>query len=364
MNKLVLAALVLIIGTGCRNKDQAPPATATGSGSGSGAGSSSGSGTGSGSGSDGASEGDAAPFVTSARAMLVGHRAPAVTLGLLDGSRVELGKLLGQRPIYLKFWATWCVPCREQMPHLQATFDKYGDKLAVYAIDIGVDDPIENVRDMVKAKQLTMPVAYDRDGSVSEQFFLNVTPQHVLIDKAGIVRFVGHAVTPELERTIATLVSDGAEAVTAVPASAAAQALPALVLDNGSKLDLATRPKAPIALTFVTLFCDSYIADSRPATGATCAARAKQLEQQRTAHPNLAWVIVAYPVWTSSEDIDKFRKRLGIDVPIGIDRGNAWFRRFGVRDSYTTVLLAGDGTELGRVDGDGAKLAALIDKAH
>ena len=354
MNKLVLAALALVMVCGCGNKDKAPPAPSKESGSN----------TGSGSGSN--SEGDAAPFVESARTMIVGHRAPPVTLELLDGNRVELATLLGQRPIYLKFWATWCVPCREQMPHLQATFEKYGDKLAIDAVDVGVDDPIEDVRDMVKAKKLTLPVAYDRDGSVSEQFFLNVTPQHVLIDKAGIVRFVGHAVTPELERTIAALVADGAPAVAAapVPAPTPAQATPALVLDNGSKLELATRPKAPLALTFVTLFCDSYIADSRPSTGATCGARAKQVEEQRKAHPNLAWVIVAYPVWTSGEDIDKFRKRLGIAMPVGIDRGNAWFRHFGVRDSYTTVLLDSAGAELGRVDGDGTKLAALIDKAH
>jgi hypothetical protein len=100
---------------------------------------------------------------------------------------------------------------------------------------------------------------------------------------------------------------------------------------------------------------------SRPATGATCVVHAKQLEEQRKAHPNLAWVIVAYPVWTAGADIDDFRRRLGLTLPIGIDRGNAWFRHFGVRDSYTTVLLDAAGTELGRVDGDGTKLAALLD---
>jgi peroxiredoxin len=358
MSKVVLAALVLVIACGCGHRDKAPPAPAAGSGSASG----SATGTGTGTGSQG--EGDAAPFVETARSMMVGHRAPAVTLELLDGSHVELAKLIGQRPIYLKFWATWCVPCREQMPHLQATFEKHGDKLAVFAVDIGVDDPIEDVRDMVKDKHLTMPVAYDRDGSVSEQFFLNVTPQHVLIDKAGIVRFVGHAVTPELEQMIASLAAGSVPAVAAEPAAVPARETPALALDNGTKLELSTRPKAPLLLTFVTLFCDSYIADSRPETGAACAARAKQVEEQRKAHPDLAWVIVAYPVWTGGEDIDSFRKRLGIAMPIGIDRGNAWFHHFGVRDSYTTVLLDGAGTELGRVDGDGTTLAALIEKAH
>jgi peroxiredoxin len=349
MNHLVIAVLVLVTAGGCRDKpkDPPPPAPAPASAPA----------------PAGDDEGDAAGFVASARTMLVGRRAPAVTLELIDGTRVELAKLLGQRPIYLKFWATWCVPCREQMPHLQATFEKHGTELAIYAVDVGVDDPIEDVRDMVTAKHLTLPVAYDRDGSVSEQFFLSVTPQHVLIDKTGIVRFVGHAVTPELERAIAALVDGSAPAVASAPAPAPAPAPLALALDNGSRLELATRPKAPLALTFVTLFCDSYIADSRPATGATCAARAKQVAEQRKTHPDLDWVIVAYPVWTSESDIGDFRKRLGIAMPIGIDRGNAWFRHFGVRDSYTTILLDDTGTELGRVDGDGAELAALIARA-
>ena len=71
---------------------------------------------------------------------------------------------------------------------------------------------------------------------------------------------------------------------------------------------------------------------------------------------------VAYPVWTDRGDIAEYRKRLGATVPIGIDRGNAWFRKFGVRNPYTTVLLDGQGTELGRVEGDGAGLAALVAK--
>ena len=316
-------------------------------------------------------EGEAAAFVQTARDALVGHRAPAVSLEMLDGTRVELAKLIGQRPIYLKFWATWCVPCREQMPHLEATFRAHGDRLAVFAVDVGVDDPIENVRELVASKQLAMPVAIDRDGSVAEQFHLNVTPQHVLIDSAGIVRFVGHAVTPELERAIAALVEPSSAATPAVTANAAPAvaapspaAVPPLALDNGAMLELATRPHTPLALTFATLFCDSYIAESRPAIGAACAAHARQIEQVRKAHPELTWITVAYPVWTADDDIRDYRKRFGATAPIGIDRGNTWFRKFGVRDSYTTVLLDGSGAEVGRVSGDGAGLAALIAKAH
>jgi hypothetical protein len=137
-----------------------------------------------------------------------------------------------------------------------------------------------------------------------------------------------------------------------------------LTLDNGSKFDFASRPHTPLALTFATLFCDSYIAKSRPEIGAACAAHAHRIEEVHRAHPELTWITVAFPVWTNDEDIREYRKRLGATVPIGIDRGNAWFRRFGVRDSYTTVLFDGAGTELGRVDGDGGGLAALVDKAR
>lgn len=311
-------------------------------------------------------EGDAAPFVDTARDALVGHRAPAVAFDLLDGTHVELAQLLGHRPIYLKFWATWCVPCREQMPHLEASFRAHGDRLSVFAIDVGMNDPIENVREYVASKQIAVPIGIDRDGSVAEQFHLNVTPQHILIDGDGIVRFVGHAITPELERTIAAVIepSRAGSAATAPAVAAPVSTLPPLALDDGSKLDLASRPHEPLALTFATLFCDTYIAKSRPAIGATCAAHARQLEEVHRAHPRLTWVTVAFPVWTDAEDIRDYRKRLATTVPIGVDRGNVWFRKFGVRDTYTTVLLDSSGAELGRATGDGAELAALIAKAN
>ena len=342
MTKLALALALLV--TAC--KDKPAPVGNAGSGSGSGG------------------EGEAAEFVKSARDILVGHPAPAVALEMLDGSHVELAQLIGKKPIYLKFWATWCVPCREQMPHLEATFHAHGDKLAVYAVDVGVDDPIENVRDWVGQKKLTLPVAYDRDGSVAEKFYLNVTPQHVLIDTAGIVRYVGWAVTPELEQAITAVVEGHAAPVAAAAVREPAKAVPVLALDNGSKLELASRPHTPMVLTFATLFCDTYIADSRAAIGKTCAAHAHQIARMRQAYPDLTWVVVAWPVWTADEDIADFHKRLGVDVPVGIDRGNLWSRHFGVHDTYTTLLLDGAGTELGRAGGDGSTLETLLAKAH
>ncbi len=305
-------------------------------------------------------EGHARPFVEQARKQLVGRRAPAVSLELLDGSRVDLASVLGKRPVYLKLWATWCVPCREQMPHLEETFRTHGDRIAVYAVDVGVDDPIETVREFVATKKLAVPVVYDRDGTVAHQFQVGVTPQHVLIDSAGIVRFVGHAVTPGLEKAITEILQPAKDVKDAPPVLALTT--PPLQLDDNSLFDLPAPRTGPLVLTFGALFCDSYIVDSRPAIGAACAAHVKAAEKLHQAHPALRWIAVAYPVWTSNEDIAEFRKRLGSTLPIGIDRGNAWFRKFAVRDPFTTIVIDPAGNELGRVDGDGAGLAALIAK--
>ena len=304
-------------------------------------------------------------FVAAPRDALVGHRAPSVAFDLLDGTRVDLAALLGRKPIYLKFWATWCVPCREQMPHLMETWRAHRDRLAVFAVDVGINDPIENVRELVAALSLTLPIAIDHDGTVSERFHLNVTPQHVVIDRAGIVRHVGHAITPELERAIAEVVAE-TDPVPDLPlasASAVPDVIPQpLALDDGTTLPFALHPEAPLVLTFATLWCDSYIAKSRPAMGIACAAHAKQVERLQHTHPDLAWVTVAYPVWTDVENIESYRKRLGVSSRIGIDRDAAWFRRFRVRDVYTTIVLDASGTELGRIGGDGVGLAMLLDR--
>jgi thiol-disulfide isomerase/thioredoxin len=313
------------------------------------------------------SEGEAAPFVAAPRSALVGKPVPPVHFEMLDGTRVELVSLIGQKPIYLKFWATWCVPCREQMPHMDRTWRAHEDELAVFAVDLGIADPIEDVRAYVAKEKLGLPVAIDRDGSAAEQLQVNVTPQHIVVDRAGIVRHVGHALTPELERAIAAVIAEPAPAAAPVAARAAPapDAEPApLALDDGTTLALGNRKPAPLALTFAKLSCDTYIAKSQPATGAACAAHARAVEVQRKAHPELTWVTIAHPVWTDAADIGGYRQRLGATTPIGVDRGASWFRRFQVRDVYTTVLVDASGAELGRTGGDGAELAALVAKAR
>ena len=294
------------------------------------------------------------------RASLVGHRAPVATLPLLGGGSVVLAELAGRKPVYLKFWATWCEPCRKQMPHLEAAYKKYGDRIAVYAVDLGVNDPIENVVAFRAEHALTVPLAIDADGTLAERFGVAVTPLHVLIDRTGVVRYVGHEASPELDAALEGLLGEsGAPGELAAPAEAASDPL-RLTLRDGASFALAAHAGKPVALTFVLTWCDDYLAKTRPAMSEACIAHERQVAALRRSHPGLTWVIVAHPVWTLPSDLDDYIKIFGEDASIGIDRGGGWFRRFAVRDTPTTILLDSRGKQVARVAGRGDALADAL----
>ena len=128
---------------------------------------------------------------------------PPLVLTTIDGDRIDLGALRGKKAVYLKFWATWCSPCREQMPHFEHVQQQAGDDLQVIAINIGFDDTVEQIKALRKEFGLTMPVVRDDDGKLGEVFGLRVTPQHVIIDKQGRIAYVGHLVDAKLETALA-----------------------------------------------------------------------------------------------------------------------------------------------------------------
>src|SRR5882762_4738368 len=65
---------------------------------------------------------------------LVGSLAPKLVVRTIDGEQIDLGSLYGRKAVYLKFWATWCKPCREQMPHFDPIYQSARSVLAVIAV--------------------------------------------------------------------------------------------------------------------------------------------------------------------------------------------------------------------------------------
>lgn len=114
--------------------------------------------------------------------------APALSLRLLDGSTWSLAAQRGH-PVLLNFWATWCEPCREEMPALAQLAER--EKVSgLRVVAVNFREAEAAVRRFVESTSLALPVALDADGSVARLFDAHAFPSTVGIDAAGRVRFV------------------------------------------------------------------------------------------------------------------------------------------------------------------------------
>ncbi len=113
-------------------------------------------------------------------------RAPAFSLVALDGTSVSLNDLRG-RVVLVNFWATWCVPCRTEMPAIEAAYQAHATHdFAVVAINVGEDDA--TVRQFVDEFHLTFPILLDHDMTVVQQYQVQALPTSLFIDREGIIR--------------------------------------------------------------------------------------------------------------------------------------------------------------------------------
>ncbi len=124
----------------------------------------------------------------SGQAPQVGKLAPDFQLAGLDGQAVSLSDFRG-RPVFLNFWATWCGPCRHEMPFIQEIFEEkeWSDKgLVILAIDIG--ESSTQVREFIESNSLFFPVLLDTDKEVASEYNIRGIPTSFFIDKDGIIQ--------------------------------------------------------------------------------------------------------------------------------------------------------------------------------
>ena len=119
-----------------------------------------------------------------------GFAAPDFTLETLDGNTLKLSELRG-RPVILNLWASWCAPCRIEMPAIQRVHERHSDDgLVVVGLNSTVQDSETAARAFADEYGLTFPIALDRDGSVSALYELTALPSTYFIDRNGIIRDV------------------------------------------------------------------------------------------------------------------------------------------------------------------------------
>lgn len=120
-----------------------------------------------------------------------GDMAPDFLLQNMDGDEVRLSDFRGH-PVVLNFWATWCSPCRKEMPQFVRAYDDHiDDRLVVIAVDQQESESI--VRPFIEDYGVEFPVLIDRDGDVGIEFRTTGYPETYFIDADGIVRehFIG-----------------------------------------------------------------------------------------------------------------------------------------------------------------------------
>jgi peroxiredoxin len=119
-----------------------------------------------------------------------GTPAPPISLRLLGGGRTELEALRG-RPVIINFWATWCAPCRQEMPELAAIWQaQRASGLEVLAVNVTDQERRKDVAAFVAELGLPFPVLLDERGRVRERYDLTTLPTTYFVDSLGVVRRV------------------------------------------------------------------------------------------------------------------------------------------------------------------------------
>lgn len=290
---------------------------------------------------------------------LLGQPAPLVKLRTLDGDSLDLGAFYGKKPVYLKFWATWCVPCREQMPGFEKDFEELGDKIAVVAVDVGFSETEARIRAYRQDHGLKMPIAVD-DGSLAKALNLRVTPEHVVIGRDGRILYVGHLADDKLHQALAQAIAE-----TGGPAAGTALKTEAVYRpgDRVEQLGGSGEQDRLQAVLFFSPGCESYLVLSQPATAANC----KRFREQVTAlldRKDLRWSGISAGLWTLPDDVTRWLAKVQLPLPFVLDTDGSLFHRFGVHEIPAVALIDPAGKLVRVIGPDEPDLAAAISAAE
>jgi len=304
---------------------------------------------------------------------LIGTPAPRAQLRTIDGQTIDLASLYGKKAVYLKFWATWCTPCREQMPHFEHVYQSAGADLAVIAIDVGFNDSVDEVQKYRRKLGITMPIVFD-DGSLGAAFRVRVTPQHIVIGRDGRILYVGHLADARLDQALLAA-REPKPLAAARSTSARPVAKDSAAIGVGDSLPAQTLPTLdgkPFALkgdgadkatviVFLSPWCESYLATTRPAISASCR-HAREQVGSLSGDPHVRWIGIASGLWANADELREYQATNKVRIPLTLDESGSLFRAFRVTDVPTVLIADANGKIKQRVnmdDPDGLRKALV-----
>jgi peroxiredoxin len=140
----------------------------------------------------------------------VGSVAPDFTLKSLDGTNIRLAEQRG-KTVLITFWASWCSPCRIELPHFQKLQRNLGkDKITVLAVS--ADSRLEDVTAFSKELALTIPMLFDPGLNINQLYRVRAMPTTFIVDSSGVIRNIHmgfkESVLPLYEKELRALINE------------------------------------------------------------------------------------------------------------------------------------------------------------
>lgn len=123
--------------------------------------------------------------------------APDFTLKSNSGDNIKLSELRGQ-VVMINFWASWCGPCRQEMPLLDQLYQRY-QPMGFTLLGVNVEEDSSAANKVLKEIPVSFPILYDNRNKVSESYQVRAMPSTVLIDRDGKMRFLHKGYKPGYE---------------------------------------------------------------------------------------------------------------------------------------------------------------------
>lgn len=303
-------------------------------------------------------------------AHLLGMPAPAIALRSIDGRAINIVNNYGHKPVYLKLWASYCIPCRAQMPGFEKIYQTYRDRMQIIAIDAGIGDDPAKVRNFANEAGIHMPLAID-DGTLGAWLKMDSTPFHLLIGMDGRIVYAGHQDGAPLEAAIHKALSGPPAAgpiesakLRSVAALKPGDLVPAMDLRGSDDKPIAFARGAagrPRAVLFTAVWCETYLKDTEPATVEACR-RAREQADALSQSGAVDWLCVVTRLWTTSKSLGPYVARVKSRVVTAVDSDGEAFRAFGIRRLPAVALIGADGRLVRIIGPDDTGLASAVEK--
>lgn len=252
--------------------------------------------------------------------------------------KMTLSSLDNGKPTYVKLWASWCVPCMEQMPHFQEMYEQYGDSLNFIAVNININETTENIKQVIEKFELSMPVWLDTNGKMGVELDLAGTPYSVLLNKTLSPVYKSNNSDALLQDRLESLIEGRFESSEHL-----------IALNKDEKLAFLKPYKSgQHVLFFSATWCDWYLEQSRPEMSKSCVEAQTLLPKLIRQTDHLPWGVVVNHLWTDSAATQEFAQKYKVDTAITIDKGGVLFEHFKVRE-IPAVLLVKDGKVIERI---------------